>query len=291
MAGKLQYDCAKHHLSFLQAREHYDMMAQLAKIHAWSYFQWSALAIGLFLWLLYILFTGPYRRLLGAANEAPPTALQHVYMALGQMLYLFAFFSPLDHISDDYLFSAHMVQHMVEVSVMVPLLLKALPNWLWSWAFQWQPFKRMFSFMTKPVVALVVFFLVFDDFHWPVLYDLTLVNSPFHVFEHLMFFFTAVFLWWPILSTHPELPRLTPGWRLVYLFFAFDTMMPPSILLLSWNTPLYVPYTHAPLRLFGLSPVTDQKLGAVIMFLFGVVSELPPAIAAFAQFDFGQWYE
>lgn len=267
------------------------MMAQLARIHAWSHFQWSALGIGLFLWLLYILFTGPYRRVLGAADQAPPTRLQHFYMAIGQLLYLFAFFSPLDHISDDYLFSAHMVQHMVEVSLMVPVLLKSLPNWLWSWAFQWTPFKRAFAFVTQPVVALAIFLLVFDNFHWPVIYDLTLVNEPFHVFEHTMFFFAASFMWWPVLSTHPDFPRLTPGWRLVYLFFAFDAMMPPSVLIFMMNHPIYIPYTHAPLRLFGLSALSDQKLGAVIMFVVGIISEIPPTIKAFAEFDLGQWYE
>lgn len=267
------------------------MMAQLAQIHAWSYFQWSALGVGLFLWLLYIVFTGPYRRVLGAADKAPPTTRQHLYMTLGQLFYLFAFFSPLDHISDDYLFSAHMIQHMIEISVMDPLFLMALPDWLWSWAFQWKPFKRTVAFFTKPTVALIVFFLVFDNFHWPPLYDLTLVNQTFHVFEHTMFFLAGAIMWWPILSTHPEFPRLTPGWRLVYLFFAFDTMMPPAILILTWSKPLYIPYTHASLRLFGLSALTDQRLGAVIMFLFGIISEIPPAILAFALFDFGQWYE
>lgn len=268
-----------------------DVVSQLAHIHAWSYWQWSALAIGLCIWLLYIIFTGPYRRLLGAAQEAAPSAAQHVYLALGMILYLIAFFSPLDHVSDEYLFSAHMIQHMIEVSFMVPLLIKALPNFVWNWAFGWKPFKRAFAACVHPATALIIFFLVFDNFHWPVIYDLTLVNSTFHVFEHLMFFVAATLLWWPILSEHPEFPRLTPGWRLVYLFFAFDAMMPPTIFIFSWGAPLYIPYTHAPVRLFGLSPVTDQRIGALIMVAAAALSEVGAAIAAFAQFDFGSWYE
>lgn len=174
---------------------------------------------------------------------------------------------------------------------MVPLLLKGLPNWLWSWAFQWSPFKRAFGAMVNPFTALIVFFLIFDNFHWPLLYDLTLTNESFHVLEHLLFFFSAAFLWWPVLSTHPEFPRLTPGLRLIYLFFAFDVMMPPAILILMWNSPLYTPYTEAPIRLFGLSPVSDQKLGSVIMIIFGAVSNAIAAFSAFAKFDMSQWYD
>lgn len=125
-------------------------LAQLAAIHAWRYWQYSAFAIGIFLWLLYLLFTGPYRRFLGAADENPPSTSQQVYMALGMLAYFFAFASPLDHISDEYLFSAHMIQHMIEVSVMVPLLLMGLPNFLWSWAFQYKPFKKAFGIMVNP---------------------------------------------------------------------------------------------------------------------------------------------
>lgn len=205
--------------------------------------------------------------------------------------YFFAFFSPLDYISDDYLFAAHMVQHMVEVSVMVPLLLKALPNWLWSWAFQWPLFKKAFKVVVNPTVAIIVFFLIFDNFHWPALYNLTLVDPTFHVTEHILFFFAAAFLWWPVLSTHPAFPRVTPGWRLVYLFFAFDTMMPPSILIILWNKALYTPYLAAPVRLFGWSLITDQRVGAIIMLVFGIVSFAIPALFAFSKFDMGQWYE
>ncbi len=266
-------------------------MAQLAAIHVWRYWVWSAFGIGFLLWGAYLLLTGPYRRVFGSAAGDPPSGLQQFYMTLGMLLYFFAFASPLDHLSDEYLFSAHMVQHMIEVSVMVPLLLKALPNWLWSWAFQWEPFKRAFGFLVNPFVALVIFFLIFDNFHWPPVYELTLVNETFHVTEHILFFFAASFLWWPILSTHPEFPRLKPGIQLLYIFFAFDTMMPPTILILMWNHPLYYHYTQAPVRLWGLSVMSDQKLGSVIMAVFGFVSNIIPALAAFSKVDMARFDE
>ncbi|NMP23120.1 cytochrome c oxidase assembly protein [Sulfobacillus harzensis] len=266
-------------------------MSQLAAVHAWQHWSFTAFAIGFFLWILYELFTGPYRRLLGAQNAAPPSSAQQIYMALGMIAYFFAFASPLDYISDNYLFSAHMIQHMVEVSIMVPLLLKGLPNFLWTWAFQWTPFERAFRAMVNPFTALIVFLMIFDNFHWPVIYDLTLTNETFHVFEHVLFFFAASFLWWPVLSTHPDFPRITPGFRLVYLFFAFDVMMPASILILMWNHPLYIPYAEQPVRLWGLSPVSDQRLGAVIMIVIGFVSNVIAAFPAFARFDMSQWYD
>ncbi len=267
------------------------MWNQLAKVHTWAAPHWVywAFAIGGFIWLLYLWVTGPGRR--HFAESQPATAAQHVYMTLGMLAYFFAFATPLDYLSDNFLFSAHMVQHMVEVSVMVPLLLKGLPNWLWSWAFSWAPFKKAFGAMVNPFVALITFMLIFDNFHWPVVYDLTLVSDPFHVTEHVLFFFAAAFLWWPVLSTHPDFPRIqADGLRILYLFFGFDVMMPPAILILMWNHPLYSPYADQPIRLFGLSPVSDQRLGSVIMILFGAISNGIAALTAFTRYDMSSWY-
>lgn len=268
------------------------MWQQFAEIHTFASNHWSywAFAIGFFMWLLYLLVTGPFRKWF--ADSKAPSIPQHLYMALGMLTYFLAFASPLDYISDRFLFSAHMVQHMLEVSVMVPLLLKSLPDWLWTWAFSWAPFKKLFGVLVNPFVALIVFMLIFDNFHWPVLYDLTLTNPAFHVTEHLLFFFTATFLWWPALSTHPTYPRIAQhGLRILYLFVAFDVMMPPAILILMWNHPLYYPYTEAPVRLFGLSPVSDQQLGSVIMLVFGAISNGIAAIGAFRHWEWNQWYE
>lgn len=252
---------------------------------------WSAGALisALLLECGYLLFVvGPYRQRL--FQGAPVTLATATYFLLAMVAYALAFGSPLDYISDNYLFSAHMIQHMLEVSVMAPLVILGLPAWLVTWALRFKPLRWVVLTGTKAPVALIGFSVVLGVFHFPVFYNITLTNETFHVFEHVMFFFWAMLLWWPVLSKNPEIPRLTPGQTLGYLFFAFDGGMPPSLLILFWNNPLYLPYGRAP-RLFGLSLLSDQRLGAVIMLGFMVVSYGIAALAAFARYDMSSWYE
>lgn len=221
---------------------------------------------------------------------ARPTAGQQVWFALGMLTYLVAFASPLDYLGDRFLFSAHMVQHMLEVGVMVPLLLLGVPAEMMRWMLKWRPAISFIRVGAPPAVALIAFNLVFDGFHFPVLYDLTLTNAWFHVFEHLLFFLGAILLWWNILSPLSEFPKLAPGPRLLYLFFAFDGMMPPAILILMWNHPLYWPYQLAP-RLLNWSVVTDQRAGSLIMLAFMTITYGWAAVVAFLHYDMKGWDE
>jgi cytochrome c oxidase assembly factor CtaG len=55
------------------------------------------------------------------------------------------------------------------------------------------------------------------------------------------------------------------GGQLIYIFLGGM----PTILLgagLTFTSPLYEPYIHAP-RVWGISPATDQQLGGLIMWV------------------------
>lgn len=254
----------------------------------WLHWTWSAVIVGFIVLAVYIAFIGPYRHKIPASRPVPGGIW--IYFVLGMLVYLIAFASPIDYLGDVYSFSAHMVQHMLEVSVMVPLMILGLPDWLVSWGLKWRPLYRLMKLGTQPAVAILGFDVIFDGFHFPVLYDLTLTNDVFHVVEHLLFFVGAWMVWWLILSRNTEIPRLTPGWRLLFIFFAFDGMMPPAILIFMWNSPLYWPYERVP-HIFGFGPVTDQHIGSLIMMGFMVVSYGWAALSAFLQYDMGEWYE
>lgn len=263
-------------------------MGSAAIQQVWPHWTWFALVTAVLLTAGYLAVVGPLRRRF--PRSAPVSLGVRGAFVTGMAVYALAFGSPIDYVGDTYLFSVHMIQHMLEVSVMTPLLIVGIPDWLMQWALSWRPWERLMTAGTHPVAALVGFDAVFDGFHFPLLYDLTLTNDAFHVFEHVLFFIGAWFVWWRILSRIPEIPRLTPGWRLLYVFFAFDGMMPPAIVIFMWNRPLYGPYVHAA-RIFGIGPVADQRLGALIMLMFMVVSYGAAAIKAFLEYDMAGWYE
>jgi putative membrane protein len=111
-----------------------------------------------------------------------------VYFALSEFTVAIALLSPIDPISDDYLFTMHMVQHLA--GVWPPLVLMAIPPWL-SVRSSREPPWALCGVLTKPGVAHAVFVDLYV-WHLPVLYDAALNNEQIHVVEHLCFMGTAV---------------------------------------------------------------------------------------------------
>jgi putative membrane protein len=216
----------------------------------------------------YFYAIGPLRRRL---NLGPPAATRQVAMFLTAILTLtLALMSPLDTLGDRYLFSAHMVQHMLLAVVCPPLLLMGMPDWLVAWLLA--PVVRnpaalaVARLLTNPFVAFFLFNGALYLWHIPPLYDATLSNEGLHVFEHLIFLVTGVLFWWPVLSAVPALPRLSRPVGIMYLFLACQPMVLLGALLTFAQQPFYLPYDTAP-RVWGLSPLEDQQLGGLIMWL------------------------
>ena len=196
----------------------------------------------------------------------PPTTAQRVYFLLGIALLYLAVGSPLDALSDNFLFSAHMLEHILIGMAVPPLLLLGLPDGFWRVLFRQGAIRRTVGFLTRPILALFLFNIAFSVYHFPYLYDLGLSNGAWHFFEHAVLFVTGLIMWWPIIAPSQELPRISAPAKMVYLFVDAILMTPVFAVVLFAPKPLYSFYLHVP-RLFGLSPLADQQLGAVIMKL------------------------
>jgi len=83
-----------------------------------------------------------------------------------------------------------------------------------------------------------------------------------------MFLVTAVLVWWPLVSPMPELPRLSYPGQMLYSFLMTLPMTIVSIFIVYADHVLYPAYASAP-RLWGLSPLEDQRLGGLIMWIPG----------------------
>ena len=177
-----------------------------------------------------------------------------------------ALISPLDTLGDRYLFSAHMAQHMLLVVVVPPLWLLGTPGWLLSPLLRHPVVLAVGRALTNPFVAFLLLDGALYIWHIPPLYDATLTNEPLHIGEHLIFLVTGVLFWYPVLGSAPELPRLARPLAVVYLFLACQPMVLLGALLTFAAQPFYLPYVSAP-RILGSTPLGDQQLGGLIMWL------------------------
>jgi putative membrane protein len=190
---------------------------------------------------------------------------------------LFSLNGWLHDLSDSYLFSAHMVQHLVLALVVAPLLIMAAPGWMLRPVLGWRPAGAIARWVTHPFRAYAIFNVVMCAWHLPPLYNLAMADHPVHIVQHLMFLVASVLMWWPILSPLPELPRLAYPMQMLYLFLMSIPMSIVAVYIAYADSVLYPAYATAP-RLWGISPMQDQLIGGLIMwipgglFFFAVIS-------------------
>jgi putative membrane protein len=185
------------------------------------------------------------------------------------LVLLGALTGPVHELSDDYLFSAHMVQHMLLIFAMPPLLLYGIPGWMLRPVVRDERVARLGRRLTRPTSAFVIFNVTLVTWHLPPLYNLAMEHHPVHIVEHLMFMATSVILWWPVLSPFPEVPRAPYPVQLLYLFVVGLPMVMVSIFIAMADGLLYPFYATAPRIWDQLTPHADQNLGGLIMWIPG----------------------
>lgn len=215
--------------------------------------------------ILYVLCVGPYRsRLL---HSAPVSRAREVAFTAGVATLFVALATPLDTLADDYLFTAHMLQHLLLTLVAAPLLLLGTPEWLFREVLRATRLTTLVRLARHPLIAFFVFNLIFTLAHVPAFYELTLAVEPLHAFEHLVFIGTAMLMWMPILSPAPEIVAPYPALgQVLYLFLQTVPMSLLGALLAATGSPSYPTYALAP-RVTGLSPLEDQQLGGLVMWV------------------------
>ncbi|HVE78201.1 MAG TPA: cytochrome c oxidase assembly protein [Gemmatimonadaceae bacterium] len=175
---------------------------------------------------------------------------------------------PLHDLSDSFLFSAHMVQHLVLTLVAPPLLIAGTPGWMLRPALRRPAVAAVARWLTHPTRCFVLFNLTIAVWHLPPVYNLAIAHHPVHIVQHLTFMAASVLMWWPVLSPLPELPRLAYPGQMLYCFLMSIPMQLVSVYIVYADRALYPAYASAP-RLWGISPMMDQQLGGLIMWIPG----------------------
>lgn len=170
------------------------------------------------------------------------------------------------HDLGEYLFSVHMVEHLVLALVAPPLLLGGTPAWLWRWLLE--PVLGTARFVTRPLVALVLFNGVLAFLHAPFVVELMLRSQLAHLGLHGLLFASALMMWAPVLNPLLELPRLSYPARMFYLFLQSLVPTIPASFLTFGDSVIYRFYETVP-RLWGLSAITDQRMAGLLMKIGG----------------------
>ncbi|HEX2781553.1 MAG TPA: cytochrome c oxidase assembly protein, partial [Gemmatimonadaceae bacterium] len=209
--------------------------------------------------------------------------------ALGWLSLVVALVSPL-HALGEALFSAHMVQHELLMTIAAPLLVLGRPvvPALFALSPPWRrrvtgwtasvPFQRVWTAVARPLAAWALHAIAIWGWHVPGLYEATLDNAFLHALQHLSFLGTALLFWWTVLH---------PAWsaRGVAMISLFTTMLHTGALgaIIAVSPTLWFPAYAATTLPWGLTPLDDQQLGGMIMWIPGGAAYLVAALALLAS--------
>ncbi len=199
---------------------------------------------------------------------------------LGWLVLVFALASPLDTMSDA-LFSAHMTQHILLIAVIPPLLVAGAPPTAMAWAGRrllagrhGARLRRLIhglaaigAVLTTAWIALGVHTAAMWTWHLPALYELALAHPWWHALEHACFLGTALLLWWSVMR--PRGVRRN-GYGVGVLVMLATAMQSGALgaLFAASRTPWYATSYHDTMA-WGLTPLADQQLGGLIMWVPG----------------------
>ncbi len=195
---------------------------------------------------------------------------------------LVALDSPVDYLAQ-LLFWVHMVQHLLLLVVAAPLIVAGAPwmpvwrglplsfrRWLAPQVLMWSQrrlVKAGVRVLWSPVTALVLLTGVVWGWHIPSAYDLSLRNQAIHDLEHLSFLVAGVLYWVHTMDSVPLRRSMHPLAVLGYLLAgAFQGWMLAMLLGFAAH-PFYAPYVELTHRPGGISALTDQQIGAGMMWV------------------------
>jgi len=201
-----------------------------------------------------------------------------------------AMVSPL-HPLGGVLFSAHMVQHELLMALAAPLLVLGRPlvPLLWALPMGWRrrlggwakvaPVQGGWRAVSAPFAAWLLHAAALWLWHLPAPYQAALASEGMHTLQHASFLGTALLFWWALL--HGREGRIGYGAAVFYLFATAMHGGALGALLTFAPTPWYPAYEGATAA-WGLTPLEDQQLAGLIMWIPATLSYLVAGLALIA---------
>jgi putative membrane protein len=148
----------------------------------------------------------------------------------------------------------------------------------WTKATTWQGAWRAIS---APFAAWLIHAVALWGWHVPFLFQATLEREWIHGLQHASFFGSGLLFWWAILQGRER--AAGSGAAVLYLF---TTALHSSLLgaLLTFARTVWYPVYNGTTLSWGLTPLEDQQLGGLIMWVPAGVVYIVAALALFAGF-------
>jgi cytochrome c oxidase assembly factor CtaG len=228
---------------------------------------------------------------LGALRQRNTEWMRHEFFAAGWLSLVFALDSPL-HPLGEQLFSAHMLQHEILILLSAPLIAASHPGATCLWALvprhragvgslvhkvESAPLVRL---ITAPLAAWIIEAVALWVWHIPALYQATLASDAIHAAQHLSFFLSALLFWSALYGVGQSV--MNYGTATLYVF---GTAVHCSALgaLLTFSTVIWYPAYLSTTSAWGLTPLQDQQLGGLLMWVPSGVVFILIALVLFAR--------
>jgi len=176
---------------------------------------------------------------------------------------------PMHDISEEYLYSAHMLQHMILSYFVPPLVWLATPAWLFDVVVGRGRALPVVRFLSRPPIAGVLFNLVVMITHIPALVNRSVSNGPLHYTLHVLVVVSSLLMWIPVLGPNKAW-HMGYGGKMIYLFLMSVVPTVPAGWLTFAEGVVYRSY-DIPVRVWGISATVDQQLAGAVMKLGGSI--------------------
>jgi cytochrome c oxidase assembly factor CtaG len=197
--------------------------------------------------------------------------------------------SPL-HWLGEHLFTAHMIEHELLMAVAAPLLAVSRPLGAFMRALP-QTWRRTltkggrsatvhstWAGIMDPTAATILHGIALWVWHAPKLFDATVTDETLHRLQHISFLGSALIFWWALFRR----PRCDFGSGAIHVFATMVHMSLLGALLVLSPQLLYRAQTASAPE-FGFTPLEDQQLGGLVMW---VPAGTIYALVALAMFGF-----
>ena len=209
----------------------------------------------------------------------------------GWLSLVISLIGPFHELSES-LFSAHMTQHEILMLISAPLIVLGRPQIAAVWALprsrrsavaaviNADQFDTAWRFISGSFVAFLIHAAALWIWHIPALFDATLESDWVHALQHASFFGTALLFWWAMINSSID-------WKSSFIgvLFLFLTSLHSGILgaLLTFTHQIWYPVYLNSTGAYGLTPLEDQQLGGLIMWVPAGLVYIGAGLTMFAR--------
>ncbi|MGI2327321.1 cytochrome c oxidase assembly factor CtaG [Planococcus sp. YIM B11945] len=248
---------------------------------------WSPVYFGVLvlITILYFLVLTKWR---GKFKDSEPLKKKEAALFVSGMVLLYAVKGAPTDLLGHILFSFHMAQMAILLLLIPPMFIMGIPAWAWRAFINLPVVKPLFNFFSRPMLAIILFTMVFSFYHIPLIFDFVKQGVLIHGVVNIILFVSAIFYWWPVVNNLEGMYKFHGLKKLGYLFGLSVSLTPACALIIFGANPFYATYTQGeawlqamalcvpsgtlsqlglsgPEMFSSMTPLEDQRTGGIVM--------------------------